>query len=381
MLQWKRIISMALVLVLCLGLTFQVKASDIEEAQDKAEQLEEQKNETQAEKDSLTEKLNAIIGEMEETQKKLSAKELEIQQKEEELINAKVDENNQYESMKKRIKYMYENGNTEFIEILCASKSIGEFLNNAEYITSISEYDREQLTAFQKVVAEVKRQEEELQNEYTELMDLREKLSDDQASVEQLLADANMKLEDLEKQIGDNAALLEKLKKEAEEAAARKKAAEEAAAAQAAQSGGGSTVEISGSPGPSVVSGGGQFTNPCPGASYISSEFGEYRSPSDPAHKGMDFAANTGVPTYAAADGTVLYAFYSDSAGNWVVINHGNGLVTKYMHHSAIYVSEGQFVTKGQQIGAVGSTGWSSGPHLHFQVEVNGVAVNPRNYL
>lgn len=377
MLQWKRIISMALVLILCLGLTFQVKASDIEEAQDKAEQLEEQKNETQAEKDSLTEKLNAIIGEMEETQKKLSAKELEIQQKEEELINAKVDENNQYESMKKRIKYMYENGNTEFIEILCASKSIGEFLNNAEYITSISEYDREQLTAFQKVVAEVKRQEEELQNEYTELMDLREKLSDEQASVEQLLADANMKLEDLEKQIGDNAALLEKLKKEAEEAAARKKAAEEAAAAQA----GGSTVESSGSPGPSVVSGDGQFTNPCPGASYISSEFGEYRDPSDPSHKGMDFAANTGVPTYAAADGTVLYAFYSDSAGNWVVINHGNGLVTKYMHHSAIYVSEGQFVTKGQQIGAVGSTGWSSGPHLHFQVEVNGVAVNPRNYL
>lgn len=381
MLQWKRIISMTLILVLCFGLAFQVKASDIEEAQDKADQLEEQKNAAQAEKDSLTEKLNAIIGEMEETQKKLSAKELEIQQKEEELINAKVDENDQYESMKKRIKYMYENGNTEFIEILCASKSIGEFLNNAEYITSISEYDREQLTAFQEVVAEVKRQEEELRNEYTELTDLREKLSNDQASVEQLLDDANMKLEDLEKQIGDNAALLEKLKKEAEEAAARKKAAEEAAAAQAAAQAGGSVAESSGSPGPPVVSGGGQFTNPCPGASYISSEFGEYRDPSDPSHKGMDFAADTGVPTYAAADGTVLYAFYSDSAGNWVVINHGNGLVTKYMHHSAIYVSEGQFVTKGQQIGAVGSTGWSSGPHLHFQVEVNGVAVNPRNYL
>ena len=130
-----------------------------------------------------------------------------------------------------------------------------------------------------------------------------------------------------------------------------------------------------------MVSGNTQFTNPCPGASYISSEFGEYRDPSDPSHKGMDFAANTGVPTYAAADGTVLYAFYSDSAGNWVVINHGNGLVTKYMHHSAIYVSAGQYVTKGQQIGAVGSTGWSTGPHLHFQVEVNGVAVNPRNYL
>lgn len=375
MLQWKRVISTLLILVLCLGLTIQVKASDIEEVQDKGEELEEEKNAAQAEKNALTEQLNAILGEMEETQKKLSAKELEIQKKEEELINAKVDENNQYESMKKRIKYMYENGNTEFIEILCASKSIGEFLNNAEYITTISEYDRDQLTVFQEIVEEVKRQEEELHSEYTELTGLREKLSSDQASVEQLLENADMKLEDLEKQIGDNAALLEKLKKEAEEAEARRKAAEEAARAQ--QSAGSGTYE----PGPPVVSGNTQFTNPCPGASYISSEFGEYRDPSDPSHKGMDFAANTGVPTYAAADGTVLYAFYSDSAGNWVVINHGNGLVTKYMHHSAIYVSAGQYVTKGQQIGAVGSTGWSTGPHLHFQVEVNGIAVNPRNYL
>lgn len=383
MLQWKRMISTVLVFVLCIGLAVQVQASDIEEAQDKADQLEEEKNAAQAEKNTLTEKLNAIIGEMEETQKKLSAKEQEIKQKEEELINAKVAENDQYESMKKRIKYMYENGNDEFIEILCASKSIGEFLNNAEYITSISEYDREQLTAFQEVVEKVKKQEEELKEEYTELTSLREKLSSDQASVEQLLENANMKLEDLEKQIGDNAALLEKLKKEAEEAAARKKAAEEAAARaeQAKQSNGSSTGGSGGSPGPSVVSGDGQFTNPCPGASYISSEFGEYRSPSDPSHMGMDFAANTGVPTYAAADGTVLYAFYSDSAGNWVVINHGNGLVTKYMHHSEIYVSEGQYVTKGQQIGAVGSTGWSTGPHLHFQVEINGMAVNPRNYM
>ena len=201
MLQWKRIVSIFLTLALGLGLTIQVQASDIEEVQDKGEQLEEQKSEAQAEKNALTEQLNAILGEMEDTQKKLSAKELEIQKKEEELINAKVDENNQYESMKKRIKYMYENGNTEFIEILCASKSIGEFLNNAEYITTISEYDRDQLTAFQEIVTEVKRQEEELKSEYTVLTELREKLSNDQAAVEQLLENADMKLEDLEKQI------------------------------------------------------------------------------------------------------------------------------------------------------------------------------------
>ena len=97
--------------------------------------------------------------------------------------------------------------------------------------------------------------------------------------------------------------------------------------------------------------------------------------------KGMDLAAPTGTPIYAAAAGTVTTARYSSSAGNWVVINHGNGLQTYYMHASALYVSEGQSVSKGQNIAAVGSTGQSTGPHLHFQVMQNGTPVNPRNYL
>jgi len=375
MLQKKRTISLILVLTLIMSLAVQTSASDITEAEKKAEELESKKSETQAEKDALTSELNKIIGEMETTQKNLESKEGEIKAKEEELANAKVDENNQYESMKKRIKYMYENGDMEFIEILCASRDIGEFLNNAEYISTISEYDRKQLDEFKKTVQIVKEQEEVLQAEYTELTELRADLVEDQTAVETLLDNADIKLEDLEKEIGANAALLEKLKKEAEEAAARAAAAE--AAAQAAAQ----TESSYGPAGPSVVSGSGQFTHPCPGLSYVSSEFGEYRDPSDPAHKGMDFAANTGVPTYAAADGYVTTAGWSDSAGNWVVINHGNGLVTKYMHHDDICVSAGQSVTKGQQIGWVGTTGWSTGPHLHFQVELDGVAVNPRNYL
>ena len=96
----------------------------------------------------------------------------------------------------------------------------------------------------------------------------------------------------------------------------------------------------------------------------------------------MDFGTGgQAVPTYAAAAGTVVIAGWSNSAGNWVVINHGNGIVTKYMHHSALCVSAGQTVSKGQQIGLTGTTGNSTGVHLHFQVEVNGVAVDPRTYL
>ena len=130
-----------------------------------------------------------------------------------------------------------------------------------------------------------------------------------------------------------------------------------------------------------MVSGSGYFTHPCPGMTYQSSYFGEVRSFDSRPHKGNDYAAPTGTPTYAAAAGTVITAGWSNSAGNWVVISHGNGLVTKYMHHSSICVSAGQRVEKGQQIGYVGSTGYSTGAHLHFQVELNGTPVNPNNYM
>ena len=133
--------------------------------------------------------------------------------------------------------------------------------------------------------------------------------------------------------------------------------------------------------GDNVITGTGQFSHPCPGMTYQSSYFGEIREFETGGHKGHDYAAPEGTPTYAAADGTVLIAGWSDSAGNWIVIDHGNGLVSKYMHHSAIFVTAGQTVKKGDHIGAVGSTGQSTGPHLHFQVEENGIAVNPDKYL
>lgn len=135
--------------------------------------------------------------------------------------------------------------------------------------------------------------------------------------------------------------------------------------------------------GGSVLMGSGYFTNPCPEAS-SSSGFG-YRSFDNSFHKGIDMAAPTGTPYYAADSGTVIYATndggYNGGAGNWIVISHGNGIVTKYMHSSATFVRPGDYVTRGQNIGVVGNTGQSFGSHLHFQVEVDGVAVNPLNYI
>lgn len=133
----------------------------------------------------------------------------------------------------------------------------------------------------------------------------------------------------------------------------------------------------------SSISGNGQFAHPCPEAT-ITSRFGSRTDPINGGsddHKGIDLAANTGTPVYAAEAGTVTTAGYSHSAGNWIVIDHGDGFVTKYMHLSSINISNGDEVRKGQKIGEVGSTGNSTGPHLHFQVELNGTAVNPEYYL
>jgi hypothetical protein len=124
----------------------------------------------------------------------------------------------------------------------------------------------------------------------------------------------------------------------------------------------------------------GTFANPCPG-SHISSTYG-YREFDNKNHLGLDLATNSqNIPTYAAEDGVVTYVGYGSSCGNMIVIDHGNGMITKYMHHSEMYVTVGQKVIKGQQIGLTGTTGHSTGIHLHFQVEVNGSTVDPLIYL
>lgn len=113
----------------------------------------------------------------------------------------------------------------------------------------------------------------------------------------------------------------------------------------------------------------------------ITSRFGAKSSIRSSAHTGLDIAASSGTPYSAAASGTVTFAGYKGSYGNLIVITHSNGVQTYYGHSSKIYVSVGQSVSQGQTIGAVGSTGNSTGPHLHLEVRVNGVAYNPQNYV
>ena len=129
---------------------------------------------------------------------------------------------------------------------------------------------------------------------------------------------------------------------------------------------------------------GGRLEWPLPGYSRISSDFGTRVHPITGithTHSGIDLPAPTGTPIYAAYDGQVAWSNYNWSAGNWVGIDHGNGLYTVYMHMSKLLVSEGQYVKKGDLIGLVGSTGSSTGPHLHFSIRLNGAYVDPKQYV
>ena len=113
----------------------------------------------------------------------------------------------------------------------------------------------------------------------------------------------------------------------------------------------------------------------------ITSRFGVRSNIRKSSHTGLDIAASTGTPIGAAASGTVTFSGRKGSFGNMIVITHGNGVQTYYAHCSSLYVSAGTQVSQGQTIATVGSTGNSTGPHLHLEVRVNGVAYNPQNYV
>ena len=133
-----------------------------------------------------------------------------------------------------------------------------------------------------------------------------------------------------------------------------------------------------------IVFSGGALSWPLKVSGRISSKFGHRSSPTAGAstyHKGLDIAVPSGTPILAAAAGKVVTAHYSSSAGNYIMIAHGNRLYTVYMHCSRLAVKEGDSVVQGQTIGYAGSTGISTGSHLHFGVSKNGSYVNPLNYV
>lgn len=387
----KRLVSGLLIAILVAGTVLTARATDVQDAKDKEQQLEEQRNQLAAEKNSLAQKVKKLSASMKEAEAALEKKQEEIEAAEQELIMAKLDESDQYKSMRLRIKYTYENGNVDIIQMFMESESIADFITRTEYVTRMSDYDREKLVEFQNTVRKVEEKELVLQAEYEKVQELQTQLSDQRQEAEQLLKSKSAELSGIQSDLTE---IREQIKRAEEEERKRQEAAEaekegnKPAPTQPEPSQPSAPEKdekpSSGNTSNSEVSGNSTFTHPCPGMSYQSSYFGEvrYGIGDTKPHKGHDYAASKGTPIYAAAAGEVLIAGYSYSAGYWVVINHGNGLTSKYMHmYQRPLVSAGQHVSQGQQLGGVGTTGQSTGNHLHFQVEEYGVPVNPSKYM
>lgn len=326
--------------------------------------------------------LETLSEELSQLSTDIEAKEEQIAITTTELQAAEVTEAEQYEAMKLRIKYMYEKGDSSYVDLLLQARSLSELLNKAEYIGKISEYDREKLDEYIATKAQIAETKVVLETEHEELLDLQEQTEAKHASVEELLAAKQAELKSVESQIDAAEADVTEYQKDLKmqedsikAIEAEIKRQEEAAKKKAQASGQTYKTQSIGDI---------KFIWPCPASGRITSKFGARSSPTKGAssnHQGIDVGAPTGSNILAAAGGTVVVSTYSYSAGNYVMINHGGGVYTVYMHASKLLCKVGDTVKQGQVIAKVGSTGYSTGPHLHFGIRVNGTYVNPSKYV
>lgn len=395
----RRITALGLILVLAAGIPIQASSAatekatedaastkSLQEAQDEKAQLEKALKEAQSTiedlKDSkgdieskvteLNQQLMDISARITDLENQLTAKSEDIQETKDELAGAKEREAQQYADMKVRIQFMYENGQTSYLEALLSSRNISEFLNSADYIAQIQSYDRQKLTEYQDTVESIVNLEAQLEQEYTDLEALKSTVESNKATVAAMMRQKESELADISGDIEDAQSDADyyaaEIQAQEELIAAIKRAEAEKAAAGVEEH-------------PYT---GGAFRWPCPSSTRVTSDYGTRISPMSGAssnHKGIDIGASSGADIIAAADGTVTAASYSSAAGNYVMIDHGGGLYTVYMHASSLLVSPGQTVSAGDVIAKVGSTGISTGSHLHFGVSLNGSYVSPWSYL
>lgn len=391
----------------------------LNEAKELVSDLKDSKSDIKSKVTQLDAKLTKISTDITDLEAQLETKNTEISDAKEVLAQAKEDERTQYKNMKVRIQYMYENSRTSYVEQLISAGSFSEFINIVEYIREMSAYDRAMLEKYQKAQESVTVAKEELEKEKSELEEMQKQVEEEKQAVQTLLSakeselvSVNQNLKEASSQADAYAAEIEAQndiiaqiqQAEAAKKAAREKARAEAEAkakaeaeakAKAEQEQENSTEmpgeeETESTENTSEVSlpedtyNGGAFIWPCPSSTRVTSEYGQRISPTAGAssnHKGIDIGASYGADIVAAADGTVVFSGYSNTGGNYVMIDHGGSLYTVYMHASSLCVEKGATVTRGQVIAKVGSTGISTGNHLHFGVSLNGSYVSPWNYL
>ena len=336
-------------------------------------------------KSDLSSYVAELDGDLEQIQENIAGLKLRIEEKQTriketkaQLEQARADEEQQYADMVKRIRRMYELGDPEgrVIELLSQAGSLRELMNFADFYQRVVEFDRGLYSTLLENRKYVELCEEQLEIEQQILNESMQNAKEEEAAIETLISEKKSEIEAYENQIATSDAAIREyeaqIRQQNEEIAMLETAiADEKRRILEAQ---GAIRRYDG----------GTFCQPLASYTRISDDYGYRIHPIlkvQQFHNGVDFAAPRGTAIYAAYDGSVVAAGYSSSMGNYVMIDHGDELFTIYMHASALYVEKGDVVVKGETIAAVGSTGRSTGPHLHFSVRLNGEYVSPWNYL
>ncbi len=338
--------------------------------------LEKTKDDLEEYVTELDGNLTEIEERIDELKKLIAAKEQEIEEATADLEEAQEIQRQQYESMKKRIKFMYERGDSFYLDMIFSAGSFAEMLNKADYAEMLSEYDANKLDEYKETCEYISACKAELEADMEVLEEAKAQVDAEQENLKELINEKNDQINATMYDISNKEAAIKELEADLAAQTAAIQSIEEAIAEERRR-----LAEESGRV---LTYDGGMFKWPAPSYTRISDDYGNRIHPIlgvQQFHNGVDMAAPSGSPILAAYDGEVVAAAYNASMGNYVMIDHGDSLYTIYMHASALYVSKGDIVGRGQKIAAVGSTGRSTGNHLHFSVRKDGSYVSPWNYL
>ena len=393
----KRTFRILTALLLCVGLLgsllLPAGALPSDEIQDELDRLKKEADDLAAEQEKIAADLSAVSEQLSDyAQIKLdSDRELELKRQEVENLEAQLHQYNLLisekqaeldelleqqkaltERYKLRMRAVQERGDISFWSVLLSSSSFTELLTSQAMVEEISRADLQMLSSLADMASEVLAAKEDLAEKKTELAGTREQLDAAQAALEQSRADADAMLTSL---ANDREKLrAAELQAEAEVAALSDQIAKKEQ----------ELTEAKKKEQPQPTEKGFLFPVATSGFACVTDPYGYRTNPitgNYQLHNGIDLAANRGTPIYASKTGTVSTAASGYGWGNYVVINHGDGYSTLYAHQDYYIVSEGDTVTQGQVIGYVGSTGNSTGPHLHFTIYYNGSTVNPAGYI
>lgn len=373
----KRFLSLVLATFMLLTCLFSLTASadELSEAKEQKQNIDkqinsitQQKKQEEKEKQQLEKERNNLLKKEQKENQEYESLMNEIAELNEiiaELQKAieQAEENyeKQLELFKTRLRAMYINSNETTLDMLLQSKSLTEFLEKLELISAISRYDRELIDnlLLAKQEVEYKRKIQEEQKILAQ-----KKAEESKQRLETLVASRA----DLERQIEENKERIKQLEKQEQELLKKSQELNSLIASLSKRT---KYVE-------------GQMVWPLKNTTTITSGFGRRYHPilkKYSTHTGIDIGGKYGESILAANKGTVIIAGWQDAYGYTVVIDHGGGITTLYGHCSKLLVKVGDEVKAGQVIAKVGSTGWSTGPHLHFEVRVNGEPQNPLNYV